>query len=178
MTHAAQQTSSTRSHSPARARSVEAGASTPPTVVRGALALWVTAVAAGVFETALALVKMAGDGSGSAGEIAVGLAIRLPVFTAALLIAVQMRRGHHWARMTLALGLGVAGTASMVAQPIRALAQGHSLGTAWREAGAMDLAFGASRTLHAAAVLGAVVLMFLPAANAYFRARRGDLHRR
>ncbi|MFE7599506.1 hypothetical protein [Streptomyces sp. NPDC057494] len=178
MAHAAQQTSSTRPSSPTHARSVEAGASTPPAVVRGALALWVTAVAAGVFETALAIAKMVGDGSGSAGEIAIGLAIRLPVFTAALLIAVQMHRGRHWARMTLALGLGVAGTASMVTQPIRALTQGHSLGTAFREAGAMDLAFGASRTLHVAAVLGAVVLMFLPAANAYFRARRGDLRRR
>ncbi|MFF1418902.1 hypothetical protein [Streptomyces sp. NPDC058280] len=83
-----------------------------------------------------------------------------------------MRSGRGWARLTLALGLGVVGTASMVIDPIRALAGGRTLGAAFEEAGAMDLAFGASRALHVAAVLTAVVLMFLPAANAYFRARR------
>ncbi|MFJ8869969.1 hypothetical protein ACIRD6_29920 [Streptomyces sp. NPDC102473] len=131
-------------------------------------------MAAGAFETVLAVGGMVADGSGSAAEIAMGLAIRLPVFAAALLIALHMRRGRGWARIILTLGLGVAGTASMVVQPIRALAQGRHLGAAFGEAGAMDLAFGASRALHVAAVLTAVVLMFLPAANAFFRARRAS----
>ncbi|MFE7511537.1 hypothetical protein ACFU8I_09980 [Streptomyces sp. NPDC057540] len=177
MTHAAQRTSLTRASSPADAGSFGARTSTPPAAVRGAFASWVTAVAAGAFETVLAVAEMVGDGSGSTAEIALGLAVRLPVFTAALLIASQMRRGRHWARMTLALGLGVAGTASMVVQPIQALAGGRSLTAAFGEAGAMDLAFGASRALHVAAVLGAVALMFRPAANAYFRARRDEARR-
>ncbi|MEV7570309.1 hypothetical protein [Streptomyces tanashiensis] len=127
-----------------------------------------------MFETVLAVARMVGDGSGSGGEIAIGLAIRLPVFAAALLIALRMRSGRAWARIVLTLALGVAGTASMVVQPIRALVQGRSLGAAFEEAGAMDMAFGASRALHVAAVLTAVVLMFLPTANAYFRAHRAD----
>ncbi|MEU8438799.1 hypothetical protein AB0F18_39160 [Streptomyces sp. NPDC029216] len=147
-------------------------ASSTPAVIRGAFALWVTAVAAGVFETVLAVGRMAADGTGSASEIAVGLAIRIPVFAAALLIAVQMRRGRRWARIALTLGLGVVGTASMVAQPIRAWAQGRSLSTALQEAGAMDFAFAASRVLHVAAVLTAVVLMFLPAATPHFANKR------
>lgn len=143
----------------------------PPAAVRGAFALWVTAVAAGVFETLLAVGRMAADGTGSAAEIGTGLAIRVPVFACALLAARQMRLGRRWARIALTIGLGVLGTASMVVQPIRAWAQGRSPAVALQEAGVMDLAFGASRVLHVAAVLTAVTLMFLPAANAHFRKR-------
>lgn len=155
-----------------RAERLSNGAmSLPPTAVRAAYALWVTAVAAGVFETLLAVGRMAAEGSGTASEIGVGLAIRIPVFAGALLVAWQMRRGRAWARITLTLGLGVVGTASMVVQPVLAWVQGRSAFTALQEAGAMDLAFGASRVLHVAAVLTAVTLMFLPTANAHFRKR-------
>lgn len=58
--------------------------------------------------------EMVADGSGPA-EIAVGLAVRLTVFTAVLLVAIRMRAaGRRWACITLSLGLGVVGTASMV----------------------------------------------------------------
>ncbi|AQS72129.1 hypothetical protein B1H29_21330 [Streptomyces pactum] len=146
----------------------------PPGPVRVAFALWVTAVAAGAVETVLAVGRVAADGSGSAAEIAVGLAVRLPVFAGALLVALRMRRGHGWARTVLALGLGVLGTASMVAEPIHALTQGRTPGVVLAEAGAMDLVFGTSRVVHVAAVLTAVVLMFLPAADSYFRLSRAD----
>ncbi|WP_051830189.1 hypothetical protein [Streptomyces novaecaesareae] len=148
------------------------GTRLPPAPVRTAFALWVTAVAAGAFETVLAVGRMLADSSGSAGGIVMGLAVRLVVFTAAILVARQMRRGRGWARIALALGLGVLGTASMVVQPIRALAQGRSLAWELAQAGPMDLAFAASRAVHVGAVLTAVVLMFLPAANAYFRSGR------
>ncbi|MEW2218886.1 hypothetical protein AB0939_06145 [Streptomyces sp. NPDC006990] len=65
------------------------------------------AVAAGAFETVLAVGGMAADGSGSAGEIGVGLTIRLTVFTSAWWCALRMRRGFGWARLALALGLGI-----------------------------------------------------------------------
>ncbi|WP_330334628.1 hypothetical protein OHS33_35930 [Streptomyces sp. NBC_00536] len=143
-----------------------------PAVVRAAFALWVTAVAAGAFETVLAIGRMLSDSSGSAAGIIMGLAVRLPVFTAAILVARRMRGGRGWARIALTLGLGVLGTASMVAQPIRALAQGHSLSWELAQSGPMDLLFTASRTVHVCSVLTAVVLMFLPAANVYFRATR------
>ncbi|MFF3675532.1 hypothetical protein ACFYYS_16235 [Streptomyces sp. NPDC002120] len=142
---------------------------TPPAEIRTAYALWLTAVAAGAFETVLAIGRMAADGTASAGEIGVGLAVRLTVFTAAVLIARRMRDGARWARITLALGLGVLGTASMVVQPLGFLADGGSLSQALSRAGALDWVFGASRAVHVAAVLTAVVLMFRPAANTYLR---------
>ncbi|MBF9069369.1 hypothetical protein [Streptacidiphilus fuscans] len=148
----------------------------PPGPVRAAFALWVTAVAAGAFETVLAIGRMLADGTGSAGEIAVGLAIRLPVFVAALLIVRQMRTGRDWARIVLAIGLGVVGTASMVVGPVQALAHGRSLGWELAHATPLDFVFAASRTVHVSSVLAAVVLMFLPAANGYFP--RGRLGRR
>lgn len=144
----------------------------PPAPVRAAFAMWVTAVAAGAFETVLVAGPSASDGPGSTGETAVGVAVRLAVFTAALLVAQRMRRGHGWARTTLVLGLGAAGTASMVVEPIHAMTEGHTVAAALAEADAMDLAFGASRALHVTAVLSALVLMFLPAANSYFKLRR------
>ncbi|MFJ3880336.1 hypothetical protein ACIPW5_23115 [Streptomyces sp. NPDC090077] len=144
----------------------------PPAPVRTAYVLWLAAVAAGAFETVLAVGRMAADGTGSAGEIGTGLAVRITVFGLAVLFARRMREGARWARVTLALGLGVLGTASMVAQPLGYLAGGGSVADALSRAGALDLLFGASRTVHVAAVLGAVALMFRPAANTWFgRAR-------
>ncbi|NLU66078.1 hypothetical protein [Streptomyces sp. HNM0574] len=133
--------------------------STPPPV-RRAFVLWVTAVAAGVFETALAVVRGSAD--------APGVAVRVLVFAVALWVAGRMRAGRNWARLALALGLGVLGTASMVAEPLRAVLTGAAPAAAL--SGTDGLLFGASRTLHVAAVLTAVWLMFRPAARAYFRA--------
>ncbi|NLU71323.1 hypothetical protein HCC61_01175 [Streptomyces sp. HNM0575] len=135
-----------------------------------------TAVAAGVFETILAVGRLVADSSDSTGEIAVGLAVRLPVFAAALLVALRMRRGHGWARIALALGLGVVGMASMLIEPIQALAEGRIMGMEPAQIETIDLAFGASRVLHVAAVLAAVVLMFVPAANSYFRLQPTPRH--
>ncbi|MFE9631961.1 hypothetical protein [Streptomyces sp. NPDC006463] len=138
---------------------------TPPTEVRTAFALWLTAVAAGAFETALMLGRVPAD------QIAVGLVVRLTVFTAAVLVAFRMRSGARWARITLAVGLGIVGSASLVVEPLRYLLDGGSLADALSRADTLDLVFGASRTVHLVAVLTAVALMFRPAANAYFRKR-------
>lgn len=137
----------------------------PPAEVRTAWALWLTAVAAGAFETALMIARDPGDAAG------VGLAVRLTVFTLAVLTAFRMRSGARWARVALAVGLGVVGTASLVVEPLGYLLDGGSLFAALSGADAPDLVFGASRTVHLAAVLTAVALMFRPAANAYFRER-------
>ncbi|WP_327417385.1 hypothetical protein [Streptomyces sp. NBC_01233] len=135
----------------------------PPAPVRAAFALWVTAVAAGAFETALMVGRDPAEGFGA------GLAVRLAVFTAAVLVAVRMRRGAGWARITLAIGLGVLGIASLVVEPLGYLLDGGSPADALTRADALEWVFGASRTVHLAAVLTAVALMFRPAANAYFR---------
>ncbi|WP_052434213.1 hypothetical protein [Streptacidiphilus melanogenes] len=126
-----------------------------------------------MFETLLAVGRLLARGHGAGPAIAAGLAIRLPVFAAALVVAGRMRDGRGWARLTLALGLGILGTASMVVQPVEALLHGRTLASALTTSSPVDLLFGASRTVHVACVLGAVALMFLPAANAWFRGRRG-----
>jgi hypothetical protein len=97
-----------------------------------------------VLETLLVVGEMVAGGSGAAGKIAVGVTIRLVVFIAAVVTALYMRRGRGWARIALALGLGVVGTASLVAEPIRKLVQGESIGAAISHANALDLLFGAS----------------------------------
>ncbi|MEU4739039.1 hypothetical protein AB0G02_01065 [Actinosynnema sp. NPDC023658] len=140
--------------------------------MRRAFVLWVTAVAAGVFETVVAVSQMIADGSGSAAELTVGISIRVVVFTAAVLVAARMRAGRQWARVALVLGLGVLGVASMVVEPLVELLRGERALSDLLDAGVVDLAFFASRVVHVTAVYAAVVLMFRPAANAYFRAVR------
>ncbi|MEU9103413.1 hypothetical protein AB0D54_03435 [Streptomyces xanthophaeus] len=141
----------------------------PPPAVRTAFMLWLTAVAAGAFEASLMLGRLVAAGEATAAGVAPGLAVRLTVFTVAVLVAVRMRRGGGWARIGLAVGLGGFGTASLVVEPLRYLLDGGSAAAALSGADALDLVFGASRVLHLAAVLTAVVLMFRPASNAYFR---------
>ncbi|MFI6455651.1 hypothetical protein ACIBF6_29310 [Streptosporangium amethystogenes] len=130
--------------------------------------LWFTAVGAGAFEAALAVTGMLVGGSASLADLAAGMGLRLTVFAAAIFMAVRLRRGHNWARIALALTLGVFGTLSLVIEPIRWLLEGHSLGQAVAGADAMTFVFAASRIVHLAAVLAAMALMFAPAANAYF----------
>ncbi|MFE6160280.1 hypothetical protein ACFQ7F_15365 [Streptomyces sp. NPDC056486] len=156
-----------------RTRSGSGEPAAPPPV-HAAFALWITAVVAGLFETVLMVGRLVADGDTSAGELAGGLLLRMTVFSAAVLLAVQLRRGRNWARLTLAVGLGVLGTLSLVIEPVRWLADGHTLGDAFRDLGAVDVLFGASRVLHLSAVLGATVLMFGPTANAWFRVRAAE----
>lgn len=128
--------------------------------------MWLVAVGAGVFETILVV------GSGQAGDgAAVGVVVRTAVFVAAILVAFQMRAGRRWARWALTIGLGLLGTLSLVVDPVRWLLDGNSLGDLLAGASAVDLTFGISRGIHVAAVLAGCVLMFVPAANAFFRDR-------
>ncbi|MGW6059745.1 hypothetical protein [Streptomyces sp. NPDC055189] len=157
---------------PRRERTGGALPSAPPPV-QAAFALWITAVVAGFFEAVLMAGRLIADGGTSAGELSGGLVPRMAVCSAAVLLAVQLRRGRNRARLALAAGLGVLGTLSLVAEPVRWLAD-HPLGDAFRDVGAVDVLFGASRVLQLSAVLTALVLMFRPAANAWFRARAAE----
>ncbi|WP_135335636.1 hypothetical protein [Streptomyces sp. MZ04] len=156
-----------------RSRPARGGESSAPPPVHAAFALWITAVAAGVFETVLAVGGLIADGDTTAGETAGGLLLRMTVFSVAVLLAVQLRHGRNWARWALAVGLGGFGTLSLVIGPVQWLADGHSPLDAFRDLGVMDALFGASRVLHLSAVLVALALMFAPAANAWFKGRSG-----
>jgi hypothetical protein len=144
----------------------------PPPTVQAAAALWLTAVAAGAFETALVVGELLFTGTTPAGELLSGVGIRLAVFATAVFLALRLRQGRNWARWTLAATLGVFGTISLVIEPVQWLMEGHSIATALAGADAMDLMFGGSRVLHVLAVLGAMALMFQPRSNAYFRSAR------
>ncbi|MFK4068216.1 hypothetical protein [Streptomyces sp. NPDC029674] len=139
-----------------------------PAAVSAAFALWLTAAAAGVFETVLGVVR---ESSGAAGDPG-GLPLRMAVFAAAVLVAVRMRRGARWTRWALTAVLGALGTLSLAAGPTPWPTGLRALGEAVAEAGAVDVLFGAGRVLHLAAALTATALMFRPAANAWFRAAR------
>lgn len=148
-----------------------------PGSVRTAFVLWIVAIAAGVFETALVVAEALSGGSIPGGSISTaglvaGVGVRLLVFAVALYVALQMRLGKNWARLTLAIGLGVLGTLSLVVGPISWLAAGNSVVEFLARAGPVTLLFASSRLVHTASVLSALVFMFLPTSNAYFRASR------
>jgi hypothetical protein len=98
-----------------------------------------------------------------------GLIIRLIVYTVAVYIIAQMRLGKRWARITLAVLLGGIGTLSLVIDPITWLAAGNSLREVFTQADLLFFIIAPIRAVHLAAVIAALVFMFLPAANNYFR---------
>jgi hypothetical protein len=141
-----------------------------PTQLQASYLLWLLAVAAGVFETVLVVVDATDGDVGSATQVAVGVAVRLLVFTGAVYLAAQLRQGRNWARVALAVLLGGIGTLSLVIGPVTWLAEGGSLTDAVAAADLGSVLFAASRVVHLGAVIAALILMFHPAANAYIRA--------
>ena len=143
-----------------------------PTQLQASYLLWLLAVAAGVFETVLVVVDATDGDVGSANQVAVGVAVRLLVFTGLVSLAAQLRQGRNWARVALAVLYGGIGTLSLVIGPVSWLAEGGSLADAVAAADLGSVLFAASRAVHLAAVIAALILMFHPAANAYIRATR------
>ncbi|MFF0869193.1 hypothetical protein ACFYUV_46070 [Nonomuraea sp. NPDC003560] len=141
----------------------------PPPVVHAAALLWMSAVAAGAFETVLAVGRELYEGTSGVLDLLPGAGLRVAVFAAAVFLALRMRAGQNWARLTLAVGLGVFGTLSLVVGPIQWLLHGGSIAGAAAGADVVTWLFTISRVLHVTAVLGAVTLMFQPRANAWFR---------
>jgi hypothetical protein len=58
--------------------------------------------------------------------VAVGVAVRLLVFTGAVYLAARLRQGRNWARVALAVLLGGIGTLSLAIGPVTWLADRHS----------------------------------------------------
>jgi hypothetical protein len=150
-----------------------------PKEVQASFLLWLTAVTAGVLETIIRVIDALALGwaSGSGGQTDVtgvisGVVIRVIVYTLVVYIITRMRLGKRWARLTLAVLLGVIGTLSLVIDPISWLAGGNSLREVFTEADLLFFLIAPIRTVHLAAVIAALVLMFLPAANTYYRGSR------
>jgi hypothetical protein len=151
-----------------------------PKEVQASFVLWLTAVAAGVLETIIRVIdaSLIGLASGSGGEADVtGVVIRVIVYTVAVYIIAQMRLGKRWARITLAVLLGVIGTLSLVIDPISWLAGANSLREVFTQADLLFFIIAPIRAVHLVAVISALVFMFLPASNNYFRAARSATRR-
>ncbi len=140
-----------------------------PKAVQTAFVLWLVAVGAGVAEV---IVRVVDSLAAGAGPDVGGVVIRAVIYSAVVYAAVQMRRGRGWARIALAVVLGVVGTLSLVIDPISWLAAGNSPREVFADADTLFAFVAPIRAIHLAAVLGALVFMFRPAANAYFRATR------
>lgn len=146
-----------------------------PKDVSRAFMLWLAAVAAGVFETILTIIEsVSGQLALGTGGVVVGVSMRLLIFAVVVYVASRMLRGRNWARFVLALGLGVLGTLSIVIGPVSWLVEGHSIGEFLAGTDLMLLLFASSRVVHLVTVFAALVLMFRPAANDYFRRRAED----
>jgi hypothetical protein len=159
-----------------RGAATGAKASTPgwrpgvPKDVQTSFLLWLAAVAAGVFETFLAMIRALSEDSGRDPGLLVGVGIRLANFAAVVYVAARMRLGKNWARFVLAFLLGGGGTLSIIIGPISWLAAGYSVGDLLAGAGLTSILFASSRVVHLASVFAALVFMFRPAANRYYRA--------
>jgi hypothetical protein len=141
-----------------------------PREVQASFVLWLTAVAAGVLETLIRVIYPLSEGSGVGEADLTGIVIRVVVYTVVIYIIAQMRLGKRWARTTLAVLLGGIGTLSLMIDPILWLAGGNALGEVFAQADLLFYLVAPVRAVHLAAVVTALVFMFLPAANTYFRA--------
>jgi hypothetical protein len=141
-----------------------------PREVQASFLLWLTAVAAGVIETIIRVNYSLFWSYGGGEADVTGVAIRVIVYTVMIYIIAQMRLGKTWARTTLAVLLGGIGTLSLVIDPILWLAGGNALREVFVQANLLFYMVAPIRAVHLAAVIAALVFMFLPAANTYFRA--------
>ena len=137
-----------------------------PREVQASFLLWLAAVGAGILETIVRILYSLSGGSDSAN----GLVVRVIVYAVVIYIAAQMHLGKRWARIALAVVLGGIGTLSLVIDPISWLAAGNSLREVFAEADLLFAFVAPIRVVHLAAVIGALVYMYRPAANRYFRA--------
>jgi Na+/H+ antiporter NhaA len=137
-----------------------------PKDVQMSFLLWLAAVAAGVAETIVGIITF----DPAATEAISILGIRLVVTTVLIYTIAQMRLGKNWARITLAVLLGGIGTLSLVFDPVSWLIEDNSLRELIRNADLAFIVFASIRVVHLASVVAALVFMFRPPANNYFRA--------
>lgn len=141
-----------------------------PKSVRLSVWFWFAAIGAGVFETILAVIQFfSGNMNASGSGIFFNVVIRLIIFAILSYIIVELRMGKNWARICLTILLGGIGTLSLVIGPITWLIEGHSLNELIETMNLYTVLFTLSRIVHLASVIVALVLMFQPDANKYYR---------
>ncbi|MEU0316994.1 hypothetical protein [Nocardioides sp. NPDC006273] len=139
-----------------------------PRTVRLAGIAWAGAVAAGVIESALAMIRIASEGTIGPGDW-LGLGIRVAVYVVAAALIAGLVRGSRMARIALTGLLSVLGLASLVVPAAMDVAGGATVAAALGGGGLLGGAFLAVRVIHVLLVIVATVAMYTPTANAYFQ---------
>lgn len=124
---------------------------------------WLTAIAAGVAETLVRLVLPDPPTSSR-------LAVRFAIYVVLAVLVSSLLTGRNAIRWAVAGVLGEVGTLSLVMEPLSWILAGGSPTAFLAAAGGPTLLVVGLRVLHLGAVLAALVLMFRPAANVFFRA--------
>lgn len=136
-----------------------------PQAVRWSVVCWLAAVAAGVLETVIHVLTTQGY------DVAAQLSVRVAVYVLVTVVILQLRRGRGWARIALTVLLGGLGLLSLLAEPVAWWTAGGSPVAFLSAADFPTLAVVAVRAAHVIAVVVALVLMYRPSANRYFRYR-------
>ncbi|MFI1911818.1 hypothetical protein [Nocardia sp. NPDC020380] len=151
----------------------ESPALRPPLVTLAYRAI-LAALLAGVAETILHTAISLRHNETHMGALTSGLLARAALYTLVLLIALRMAGGNLGARNLLIYGLGTVGTASLVIEPLRAIATTDHpahLFTGWTTEG---LLIGLLRTTHLVAVWIAIPAMLR--AGDYFHPESARAH--
>lgn len=136
---------------------------TVPVPVRLSMLGWLTAVAAGVAE---ALVRIVLPDPPTPGQ----LTARFAIYAVIVALVLALRTGRNAVRWALAVLLGGFGTVSLVIEPLSWLLAGGSPTAFLTTADGSTLLVTGLRIVHLVAVLAALILMFRPRANEFFRA--------
>jgi hypothetical protein len=139
-------------------------ARTAPAAVQLSAVLWLAAIGTGATE---ALVHLLLPQPPTLGQ----LAARFGIYAVLTVLVLALRTGRNSVRWTVAVLLGGFGTVSLVIEPVSWLLVGGSPGLFLVTADAPALVAAVLRIAHLIAVFSALVLMFRPAANAWFRGR-------
>ena len=98
--------------------------------------------------------------------------VRFAIYTVVVALVLALRTGRNAVRWALALLLGGVGMLSLVVEPLAWVLAGGSPATFLAGADGATRLITGLRLAHVAAVLAALVLMFRPRANAFFRSAR------
>lgn len=136
----------------------------PPASVDRAYWLLALALSAGVVETIAHVSTALQQPDVNLSSIGLQVLVRLSVYAAVLVVMSRLRAGEGWARIVLVVGLGTAGIASLVSEPVTWMLSGDSLPELTLR-GAVVLA---ARVVHLVAVVTAIALLLTPSSGRYF----------
>ena len=133
-----------------------------PAAVTLSIAFWFTAIGCGIAESLVHLLTPDPPSPGA-------LAVRYLVYAALALLVMALHSGRNAVRWAVAGLLGVLGTVSLLVEPVGWLAAGGSVVGFLGAATGADLVVATLRVVHVLVVGAAMVALFRPAANRWFR---------